>query len=45
MTSDALQPTFFEQDQWQAKKKRYLLVWDINLIGEISEDKRTAILR
>jgi len=35
----------FEQDQGQAKKKRYLLVWDVSLIGGISEDKRTAILR
>lgn len=36
----------FEQEEVAGrKKKRYLLVWDANLIGGISEDKRIAVLR
>jgi hypothetical protein len=36
----------FEQEEAPGrKKKRYLLVWDANLIGGITEDKRIAVLR
>ncbi len=36
----------FEQEEAPGrKKKRYLLVWDANLIGGIPEDKRVAILQ
>jgi len=36
----------FEQEETPSRrKKRYLLVWDANLIGGITEDKRIAVLR
>ncbi len=40
-----VQLSFEQEEAFGRKKKRYLLVWDANLIGGIPEDKRVAILQ
>jgi hypothetical protein len=40
-----VQLSFEQEDAAGKKKKRYLLVWDVNLIGGNTEDKRIAVLR
>ncbi len=40
-----VQLSFEQEEAHRKKKKRYLLVWDANLIGGTKEEKRIAILR
>ncbi len=40
-----VQLSFEKEEAKSKKKKRYLLVWDANLIGGTTEDKKMAVLR
>lgn len=40
-----VQLSFEQEDLPNKKKKRYWVVWDANLIGGVTEDKRSAVLR
>ena len=40
-----VQLSFEEEETRNRKKKRYLLVWDANLVGGVSEGNRIAVLR
>jgi hypothetical protein len=43
--SRLVQLSFEQEVASSGRKKRYLLVWDANLIGGITEDKKIAVLR
>jgi hypothetical protein len=43
--SRLVQLSFEQEDRPGGKKKRYLVVWDANLVGGITEDKKIAVLR
>lgn len=43
--SRLVQLSFEQEEAASGRKKRYLLVWDANLIGGITEEKKIAVLR
>jgi len=43
--SRLVQLSFEQEVPPRRRKKRYLLVWDANLVGGITEDKKIAVLR
>ena len=43
--SRLVQLSFEQEDPSNGRKKRYLLVWDVNLIGGITQDRKIAVLR